>query len=124
MEEKNKNNIGCLVVVALWVIGSLIYTLFKTDSQSIYGFGMTIVGVAIACGAYFLIKHFASDDKGDSKEKSDKKGCLIAIAVVIGAITLYNLIGKQGEIGYTVGIIGIIVFALIIGYLFYSNFKY
>ena len=120
MEDKDKQNIGCLVVIALGVIGGLIYNFATTDSHHFYEFGMLIIGIALAIGAYLLIKHFGDADSG---EGGSKKGCLIAIAVVIGAITLFNLIEKQGEIGYTVGVIGTILIAIIIGVLIYINYK-
>ena len=141
METENQGtNWGCIIIVVLFVIGSLVFFFLDTSYEEISGIGFTVLGFGGVVAGYFIIKKlFGNKDEIerdyeqtietpiDSSKDMNSKGCLkifLAITVclaIIGGI-VYALTSSE-SLNYVVGILVAIVLAIGIGFLFYRSFK-
>ena len=146
-ENKESNNTGCIVCIALFVIGSLVYTFATESSESIAETGtlfLTIAGLAIAffvCKFLFSNKSpdndssktysqkptsFAQTSQTNSNNKVNKSpwGCIftgLACVVITGIIV--NSITSSFSFNYAAGVAIIIILAIVIGIFMYNSFK-
>ena len=149
MEKEGGNtNWGCLIVVAIFVIVNLI-TLFSSDNKdNIAGFGAMLIGFAVIAGIVWVVKEFSSgtsdpqntDDNVprylhktdedltsenviDRKPKSNTKGCIIPLIIVVVALALLGPVLSNYGFNYVVGAIAAIAIAVGIGVFFYNSGK-
>ncbi len=130
--EKKGGNIGCLIVVILFVIGSLVVTFMTTSKEEFAEMGYFIMAIAGLVAAYFILKKVgilgSSDassrpENEDSENKSFLKGCLIVLGLLLFFGIVAFLFSSSMEVNYIVGIIAVVAFALLLGILFYRNMK-
>ena len=131
--DKNKgSNIGCLIVVILFVIGSLVVTFMKTSKEEFTEIGYFIMAIVGLVAAYFILKKVgvlgnsdasSQPETGDSENKSFLKGCLIVLGILLFFGVVAFLFSSSMELNYIVGIIAVVAFALLLGILFYRNMK-
>lgn len=70
-ENKESNNTGCIVLVALLVIGNLIYFFATESSESIAETGGALLVVAGLAIAYFVCKALFGNESSDSDHPKD-----------------------------------------------------
>ena len=106
-DEKKGSNIGCLIVVVLFVIGSLALTFMKTSKEEFADMGYLIMSIAGLVVAYFILKRLgilgnsntsSEPDSGDGDNKSFLKGCLIVLGILLFFGIPDDLIQHGGEI--------------------------
>ena len=146
-ENKESNNSGCIVGIALLVIGNLVFFFANESSESIAetgSFFLVIAGLAIA---YYVCKFLFSNkspDSDSSKTYSQKPtsftptsqtnsngnsnnspwGCIfkgLACVVITGIIV--TSMTSSFSFNYVVGVAFAIIFAIVIGIFLYNSFK-
>ena len=147
MEKKEGNtNWGCLIVVAIFVIVNLI-TLFSSENKdNIAEFGAMIIGFAVIVGIVWFGKIFnsgqsdsqntnnnisrythksdedlTSENNIDRKPKSNIKGCIIPLIIVVVALALLGPVLTNYSFNYFIGAIAAIALAVGIGVYFYNT---
>lgn len=118
-EEKTGTNWGCLILVIIGIIGSLIY-FFTESPESIYSTGAGIIGLIVAVGIYFLFRHINSTNNGDKKSKV---GCILSIIAIVGGAVLFRWLVQNGSLTYGVGAAFVVVLTIAIGIWAYTSFK-
>ncbi len=126
-DKKKGSNIGCLIVVILFVIGSIAYGIYSTPYEEFSEFGACIMGVVGLVVAFFILKHFGviktskdEDDSGGEKNGCSFKTILIVLGILLFFGIMANLFSASTEINHTVGIVVLVALAVGIGILFYS----
>ena len=146
-ENKESNNTGCIVCIALFVIGSLVYTFATESSESIAETGtffLTIAGLAIVffvCKFLFSNKShdsdssktysqkptsFAQTSQTNSNNKVNKSpwGCILTgLACVVITVIIVTSITSSFSFNYAAGVAIIIILAIVIGIFMYNSFK-
>lgn len=135
-EEKKSNNVGCLVIFILYMIGNLIYIIKKTSAEDFASTGYLVlacIGLVILYILFKVFTHKADNTESDPHDtkvtnSSDKKGCLkwsIIIFVLFILLELYFSAIDNFEmnkvVGLVVEIIFIIVLTVIIGIKIYKG---
>lgn len=131
-DEKKGSNIGCLIVVVLFVIGSLALTFMKTSKEEFADMGYLIMSIAGLVVAYFILKRLgilgnsntsSEPDSGDGDNKSFLKGCLIVLGILLFFGIVACLFSSSMELNYIVGVVVVVAFAIFLGVLFYRHMK-
>lgn len=137
-ENKESNNTGCIVCIALFVIGSLVYTFATESSESIAETGYSILGIAGLAISYYVCKHLfgnKSSDNDSSKNPTSKTnsngnsnkspwGCIFTgLACVVITVIIVTSITSSFSFNYAAGVAIIIILAIVIGIFMYNSFK-
>lgn len=137
-DNKESNNFGCIIAIISLVIINLFFFFKDTSAESIAESGsvlLTIAGIAIACYVCNSLFGKKSNDNNNSinTERNSNKdndssespgGCiLIGIVCVIFTAIIIFAITSSFSLNYAVGVVVVVVFAIIIGYLMYNSFK-
>ncbi len=130
-DEKKGGNIGCLIVVIIFVIGSIAYGINSHSYDEFAEIGAGIMVIAGLVAAYFILKYFGvlkeggSSSSDESTYKGEKKGagvkgCLAVLGVLLFFGLMAYLFSASTEVNHAVGIIVLVVVAVGLGILFYS----
>ncbi|MDE6582156.1 MAG: hypothetical protein K2K47_06505 [Duncaniella sp.] len=146
-ENKESNNIGCIVSIALLVIGSLVYFFATESSESVAETGsvlLTIAGLAISyyvCKALFSNKSeytnrtktytpktttsvVTSRTNSDDNSNKSSWGCIFtSLACVVVTIIVVSEITSSFSFNYAIGISFTIILAIVIGVTIYKSFR-
>lgn len=146
MEKKEGNtNWGCLILVAIFVIVNLISLFSSENKDNIAEFGAMIIVFAVIGGILWFGKIFnsgqsdsqntnnnvshythnfdedlTSENNIDRKPKSNIKGCIIPLIIVVVALALLGPVLTNYSVNYFVGAIAAIALAVGIGVYFYN----
>ncbi len=112
MKKDNKNDIGCIVLIIIFLISNLIYFFANTDSNEFAEMGSSIVFIAIAAGLWYLISRLNTEGK---------KGWILPIILVIGGLLLFGFLSQNFSLLYGLGIIAVVIITIIIGVLIYNS---
>ena len=146
-ENKESNNTGCIVCIALFVIGSLVYFFVTESSESIAETGGVVLGFAGLAIAYYVCKVLFSNkshDSDGSKTYSHKTtsstptshtnnnenlnkspwGCIFTgLACVVVTIIIVGSITSSFSFNYAIGVAFAIILTIVIGIITYNSFK-
>ena len=114
--EKN-NNLGCLIIIIVWVIVSIVLAIKGESAENFAYYGRGIIAFAGIAIGYMLIKFFRYG------EENNKISCIGSL--VIGALVSFmtNKAIENFGLTYSIGIIAFVIIVVIMGIVFYNITK-
>lgn len=132
MSDNKNNNLGCFIIVALYIIGNVIYFFNSHSKEDLAETGQEIMFIASIAIAVLIFRKFRNKNENNKEilnnnDKNENIGCLkmflIALCFISVVTLIFLAIGNNFQFNVGIGILVAIIFAIIVAALLWNSIK-